>query len=174
MTEPPRSPYEVLGIAPDATPAQIRAAYRRRALELHPDRFPSDDEAHIRAGALMRDLNDAWRQLQPSMKPGAVAGTATERPPARPPGWQPFPPAGRWGNGCAWLAAAGAAALIASVIAVDRRALLGAVGHRHGADVEHARPRRGVNRVPRSAQPLRGQSGPGVLVGGSQSHPGPV
>jgi|HubBroStandDraft_6_1064221.scaffolds.fasta_scaffold370706_2 hypothetical protein len=118
MTEPPRSPYEVLGITPDATPAQIRAAYRRRALELHPDRFPSEDEAHVQAGALMRELNDAWRQLQPSMKPGAIAGTATERPLDRPPGWQPFPPAGRWGHGCAWLAAAGAALLIASVIAL--------------------------------------------------------
>lgn len=32
------NPYEVLGIASDATPHQIKVAYRRRAMETHPDR----------------------------------------------------------------------------------------------------------------------------------------
>lgn len=36
--------YAVLGVERDATEAQIRAAYRRRALELHPDRQAADEE----------------------------------------------------------------------------------------------------------------------------------
>ena len=34
--------YETLGVALDATDAQIRQAYRRRALQCHPDRNGGD------------------------------------------------------------------------------------------------------------------------------------
>lgn len=33
----PRSAHDVLGVPPNATPEQIRTAYKRRARELHPD-----------------------------------------------------------------------------------------------------------------------------------------
>lgn len=33
-----RNPFSVLGLAPGASPEQIRAAYRRLAMQLHPDR----------------------------------------------------------------------------------------------------------------------------------------
>lgn len=33
----PKSPYDVLGISPGASPEEIKAAYRRKALETHPD-----------------------------------------------------------------------------------------------------------------------------------------
>ena len=37
-----RDPYEVLGIAPGATKAEIRKAYRRMAKRYHPDANPGD------------------------------------------------------------------------------------------------------------------------------------
>lgn len=37
------SPYEVLGVVPGAGPDEVRQAWRRRALETHPDR--GGDEA---------------------------------------------------------------------------------------------------------------------------------
>lgn len=40
----PLSPYEVLGLPRDATPAQIKAAYRKRAMETHPDHGGSAKE----------------------------------------------------------------------------------------------------------------------------------
>ena len=36
----PRDPHEVLGIPKGATAEQVRAAYKRRALDLNPDRVP--------------------------------------------------------------------------------------------------------------------------------------
>jgi DnaJ domain len=37
---PARSPYDILGVEPGATPEQIRAAYRQLAMRMHPDRNP--------------------------------------------------------------------------------------------------------------------------------------
>lgn len=58
------SAHAVLGVAADAPPEQIRAAYRRRARELHPDRHVQPDgsipsEAHEAFCALNRALQGA-------------------------------------------------------------------------------------------------------------------
>lgn len=39
----PNGFYAVLGVTPAATDEQIKAAYRRRAMDLHPDRNPAKD-----------------------------------------------------------------------------------------------------------------------------------
>ena len=43
-----RDYYEVLGVARDASGAALKTAYRRLALEHHPDRNPDDHHAENR------------------------------------------------------------------------------------------------------------------------------
>ena len=52
--------YEVLGVAPDATAAEVRDAFRRRAREHHPDRAGSA----AGGGGSMPDVNEAYRVLR--------------------------------------------------------------------------------------------------------------
>lgn len=55
---PPPDPYVALGVAREASPAAIRAAYRRLAMECHPDRNPGDDGAaeRFRAAAAAYEI----------------------------------------------------------------------------------------------------------------------
>ena len=53
------SPYEVLGVPPDADPATVKAAYRKLAMQYHPDRNPGDAAAAER----MREINLAYESL---------------------------------------------------------------------------------------------------------------
>lgn len=67
------SHYDVLGVASDAAPEEIRQAYRQRARDVHPDRqaevFGLDHRGHegVRDGdgtlRAMQVLNEAWRVL---------------------------------------------------------------------------------------------------------------
>lgn len=58
--------YEVLGVAPGATPSELKAAFRRRARELHPDLHPADPEATRR----FQELNEAYRAVSTGQPDG--------------------------------------------------------------------------------------------------------
>jgi DnaJ-class molecular chaperone len=80
----PTDPYTLLGVPIGATRAEIRRAYRRRALEIHPDVAGSDTTD------AMADLNGARDQLlehaatrrQPGM--GDAASTSRTQSPDDP------------------------------------------------------------------------------------------
>ena len=56
--------YDILGVGPAATTKEIRAAYRRKALELHPDRLPSASEAERHsAEEAFKKVNRAYEVL---------------------------------------------------------------------------------------------------------------
>ena len=54
-----RDPYEVLQVARNARPDEIRAAFRRRALHCHPDRNRDNPEA----ARLFKEINQAYQVL---------------------------------------------------------------------------------------------------------------
>lgn len=60
-----RSHYDVLGVEMSAPYDEIRAAYHRRAQELHPDRVALRPRAEQDAARVaMQDVNEAWRVLR--------------------------------------------------------------------------------------------------------------
>ena len=66
-------PYKVLGVSKDATPDEIKKAYRKKALEYHPDRNQGSKEAEER----MKEINEAYAMLtDPNYKPNNSAHSA--------------------------------------------------------------------------------------------------
>jgi molecular chaperone DnaJ len=59
--------YEVLGVARDATDADIKKAYRRLAMKLHPDRNPGDPEMEGK----FKEAKEAYEVLKDSQKRAA-------------------------------------------------------------------------------------------------------
>jgi len=54
--------YQLLGVAPSASPAEIRQAYARLAREKHPDRF-SDPAEKARAEKAFQEITAAFNEL---------------------------------------------------------------------------------------------------------------
>jgi DnaJ-class molecular chaperone len=75
------NPYEVLGVAPTASSADIQKAYRKLAKKLHPDLNPGDKAAEEKfkeiAGAYDR-LSDAEKRKR--FDNGEIDATGAERP----------------------------------------------------------------------------------------------
>ncbi len=59
MAEQKRDYYEVLGLKKGATEAEIKSAFRKKAMECHPDRNPGDKEAEER----FKEVNEAYGVL---------------------------------------------------------------------------------------------------------------
>lgn len=90
MAERPPTYYDVLQVAPDASPARIRAARRRLAQRYHPDRRADRADAGRAMAAVnaayavlsdpaQRAEHDRWiRQVHWPRRARVVAGIATE------------------------------------------------------------------------------------------------
>jgi molecular chaperone DnaJ len=59
-----RDPYELLGVGRDASPDEIKAAFRKMAAKHHPDRNPDDPEAQER----FKEINAAHQLLSDPQK----------------------------------------------------------------------------------------------------------
>ncbi len=67
MAETKRDYYEVLGVAKDATPEQIKKAYHKLALANHPDTHPGDKDAEAR----FKEATEAYEVLSDEKKRAA-------------------------------------------------------------------------------------------------------
>lgn len=92
----PTNPFTVLGVSSNASDEDIRAAYRRRAAQIHPDVQPVEKKAW--AEAQMRELNAArdWLLDHPARRttpPAASASDEAYHPPSytwREPAFNPW------------------------------------------------------------------------------------
>jgi DnaJ-class molecular chaperone len=76
-----QTPYEVLGVKPDASPDDLRKAYRKLAKELHPDLNPGKPEAEARfknVTAAYDLLSDADKRARYDR--GEIDESGAERP----------------------------------------------------------------------------------------------
>jgi curved DNA-binding protein CbpA len=56
--------YEILGVEETTTAEEIRKAYKKLAIELHPDRFPDDPAKRDEATALFSKVTNAYNILK--------------------------------------------------------------------------------------------------------------
>lgn len=84
----PADPYVVLGVARNASLAEIKTAYRRRVAQTHPDQHPNDPHAAAR----FRAATAAWNAIQAER--GAKQEPAYEAPPHAEPKPPPAPAPG--------------------------------------------------------------------------------
>lgn len=70
------NPYDVLGVAPDASDEDVSRAYKRLARQYHPDLHPEDDEAARRMG----EINRAYDDVKTMRRRGDADGPDAQEP----------------------------------------------------------------------------------------------
>lgn len=81
--------YEVLGLQPGSTWAELQIAYRRQVQKWHPDRFEQRPEEQVLAAQRMQDLNEAFAVLEQYYR---EQGRLPLEPPPHKPGDSAPPP----------------------------------------------------------------------------------
>ncbi len=73
--------YEILGLQPGASQADVKQAYRMLAKTWHPDRFAHDPQLKQQAEERFKDINLAYQRLK-DYQPGATPTAPTKAPSA--------------------------------------------------------------------------------------------
>lgn len=109
--------YKILSVSPTATPQQIREAYKRAALEWHPDRVATDSPERAERTKKFQRINDAYytlsdpsrrkdydsvRKFHQQQGDSSTAEDADEEIPRPPPQQQRHQR--QWGSGFPWSA----------------------------------------------------------------------
>ena len=68
--------YEALGVARNASEADIKKAYRRLAMKHHPDRNPGDKAAE----AKFKEIQQAYESVHWQVHPGPGRPEAVQKP----------------------------------------------------------------------------------------------
>lgn len=82
--------YEILGLAPGASPSEVKQAYRALAKTWHPDQFGGNPALQRQAEEKLKAINEAYRHLKdyqprsPSPPTTSAAHSASARPTSRP------------------------------------------------------------------------------------------
>ncbi|MGH7539043.1 MAG: J domain-containing protein [Gemmatimonadales bacterium] len=85
MTLDPTQAYHMLGLAPGATPDEVKAAYRDLAQVWHPDRFPDNERLREKAQRNLQRINEAYLVLRDHAASPPASAVAVAPPPARHP-----------------------------------------------------------------------------------------
>ena len=78
VTLDPSQAYRMLGLAPGATPEEVKTAYRDLAQVWHPDRFPDNErlrEKAVRNQQLIHEAYAVLRELEPPPSPVPAASS---------------------------------------------------------------------------------------------------
>ncbi len=70
-----KDPYEVLGVSKDASPEEIKKAYRNLAKKYHPDRYINNPLSDL-AAEKFKEINEAYEQLSGTNTAYQNAGSA--------------------------------------------------------------------------------------------------
>ena len=68
-----KDPYKVLGISPDATDEEVKAAYKELVKKYHPDNFSQSPLGEL-ADEKMREINSAYDEIMDMRRGSAYAG----------------------------------------------------------------------------------------------------
>ena len=72
--------YQLLGLASDASPEEVKQAYRDLVKVWHPDRFAHDERLRLKAQEHLKEINGAYELLQARAFEASIAAEPIVEP----------------------------------------------------------------------------------------------